>query len=278
MARGKKRVNQISVMNRRIKQGRGQGQGKKYLPWLKVQDGPSEGFLIRSLGWTTGRVHHLLSMLEDSYFCLLDWSKDVVDIREQYPLLPLRRTLEIADRLGIKHPSHPRSGQPIVMTTDFLIDVQTSEGIKTLARTVKPADKLTSVRVIEKFEIERTFWAEHGIDWGIVTEREIDKYSALANNVRVLHKSWDTDNLPFQALEHFYKIERLLYEQVSVRQVPPARSAGYVDDQLGLKPGSALSAFKHFLARRIWCVDMKKPLDFSRPMIVKRNPKGVRDE
>lgn len=275
MARGKKRVNQISVMNRRIKQGRGQGQGKKYQPWLRVQDGPSEGFLIRNLGWTTGRVHHLLSMLEDSYFCLLDWSKDVVDIREQYPLLPLRRTLEIADRLGIKHPCHPQTKQPIVMTTDFLIDVQTSEGIKTLARTVKPADKLTSVRVIEKFEIERTFWAEQGIDWGIVTEREINKYSTLANNVRVLHKSWDTDNLPLQAMEHLHKIERLLYEQVSVRQVPPARSAGYVDDQLGLKPGSALSAFKHFLARRIWHVDMKKTLDFSRPMIVKRNPKRV---
>ena len=265
-------------MKRRIKQGRGQGQVKNYLPWLKVQDGPSEGFLTRSLGWKTGRVHHYMSLHERRYFFLLEWSKKVVDIREQYPLLPLDRTLEIAERLGIMHPSHPYSGQPIVMTTDFLVDVTTVAGVINWARTIKPAEKLISDRTIAKFEIERTYWAEQGVDWGIVTEIEILKSGALAKNVRVIHKAWHTDNLPPQALEHLHKIEALLFQRVAKQQIPPARAARDVDDQLGLKPGSALSVLKHLLARRIWRVDMKKRLNFSYPMIVKHARNELRDE
>ncbi|WP_077849884.1 TnsA endonuclease N-terminal domain-containing protein [Clostridium puniceum] len=38
---------------------------------------------------------------------------DVVDIREQYPLLPIEDTLAIALELGIKHPEDPQTHQPI---------------------------------------------------------------------------------------------------------------------------------------------------------------------
>lgn len=65
----------------------------------------------------------------------------MVDIREQFPLLPLRRTEEIAKQLGIKH-AH-LDGVPVVMTTDFLITLRTSQGLIDIVRTVKPASKLT---------------------------------------------------------------------------------------------------------------------------------------
>lgn len=54
-----------------IKEGRGQGRGKDYLPWLRIQDIPSEGRATRSVGWTTGRRHELLSDLERDCFYLL---------------------------------------------------------------------------------------------------------------------------------------------------------------------------------------------------------------
>lgn len=274
MARARKQVNQKKVTQRRLKQGRGQGRGKDYMPWLRVQDGPSQGFLVRDLGWKTGRTHHFMSKHEDRYFCLLEWAPNVVDIREQYPLLPLERTLEIADRLRIKHPAHPRSKQPIVMTTDFLVDVKTDEGIINWARTVKPSEQLASKRVIEKFEIERTYWAEQGVDWGIITEREIGKWGALAKNVQTIHRAWNVDDLPLQAVEHLHKIEELLFEKLSTNKIPPSRAAGMVDDQLGLKPGCALVALKHFVARKMWRVDMAKDLDFNKAMLVRRPQKG----
>lgn len=61
-----------------------------------------------------------MSDLEPNYFCLTEYSDLVVDVREQFPLLPLEETIVIAEELGIKHPTDPKIGEPIVMTTDFL--------------------------------------------------------------------------------------------------------------------------------------------------------------
>jgi thiamine biosynthesis lipoprotein ApbE len=37
--------------------------------------------------------------------------------------LQIEETLVISDELGIKHPADPKTGKPIVMTTDFLVVV-----------------------------------------------------------------------------------------------------------------------------------------------------------
>jgi hypothetical protein len=72
-------------------------------------------------------MHHLLSINEQFYFFNLEWSIIVIDIREQFPFLPLESTLEIANHLGIKHPTDPVTQLPIVMTTGFLIDMSRDE-------------------------------------------------------------------------------------------------------------------------------------------------------
>ena len=69
-----------------LKEGRGQGTGANYLPWLTVQDVSSLGLSSRMHSRKTGREHHLLSKIEAGLFLILDWSDSVVDIREQFPL------------------------------------------------------------------------------------------------------------------------------------------------------------------------------------------------
>lgn len=59
------------------------------------------------------------------------------------------------------------------MTTDFYITLKRDDKKIYLARTVKPSKELEDPRVIEKFEIEREYWLRNGIDWAIVTEREL---------------------------------------------------------------------------------------------------------
>nr|WP_020060790.1 TnsA endonuclease N-terminal domain-containing protein [Bacillus sp. 123MFChir2] len=54
--------------------------------------------------------------MERNYFYLTEFSDVVSGIREQIPLLP-------QEELGIKHPADPKTGDPIVMTTDFLLTV-----------------------------------------------------------------------------------------------------------------------------------------------------------
>ncbi len=89
---------------RRIKDGRGQGLGKKYLPWLYVQDVPSDGRSHRVYSHKTGRIHHLLSDLELAAFLVFEWTPNITDIREQFPL-NREDTRSITRENRLKHPS-----------------------------------------------------------------------------------------------------------------------------------------------------------------------------
>ena len=154
-----------------IKAGRGQGEGSLYSPWISVHDFSSLGTVSRISGHKTKRVHHFLSRNELNYFFLLEWSDEVVDIREQYPLSNVELAADIAHKAGIEYPQDNVSGFPYVLTCDFMIT--TADGIK--ARTVKCAAELQNKRTLEKLEIERRYWEYVGVDWKIVTEHEIPK-------------------------------------------------------------------------------------------------------
>lgn len=39
------------------KEGRGQGTGEDYKPWINIQDFPSNGLSTRGKGWKTNRIH-----------------------------------------------------------------------------------------------------------------------------------------------------------------------------------------------------------------------------
>src|SRR5258708_17573686 len=125
-----------------IREGRGQNERDEYLPWLNVRDVSSRGRSSRHKGWKTGRPHHLFSKLEKRYHNTLEWSKIVTDIREQYPLLQLEETLDIAKQCGFEHPAipnkhDPKTLEPIVMTTDFLITLLVDGKRIDRARTTK---------------------------------------------------------------------------------------------------------------------------------------------
>ncbi|UVK83117.1 TnsA endonuclease N-terminal domain-containing protein [Pseudomonas sichuanensis] len=171
--RGRRIASQQDI-ERHIANGFGAGAGIGYVPWLRVQDVPSRGRSHKILGVKVDRIYHLLSDLERSYFLVAEFSEDVVDIREQYPLLPLPRAQAIASAIGVRYPMYPGTKQPCVMTTDFLLTVRTPDGsLKSIARTVKYQSDLQGdgyKRTIEKFAIERRFWQSQGVDWTIITE------------------------------------------------------------------------------------------------------------
>lgn len=156
-------------ISKRIKDGRGQGMGKDYQPWLTIQDVPSRGVSHRIYSHKTQRVHHLLSNLELYVFLILDWSSSVQDIREQFPL-NIDDTREICLEHGLRHPSIQGSEQ--VMSSDFMIDTNDKNKPQFLIQ-VKPLKELLKERTIEKLEIERRYWELKEIPWSIVTEQNI---------------------------------------------------------------------------------------------------------
>jgi hypothetical protein len=258
MAKRKRKTTQKSI-NKWIKEGRGIGRLAEYKPWLHIQDVPSKGLSSRIKGWKTGRVHHLLSLLELKYFYVLEWSQGVIDIREQFPLLPLEETLSIALSCGIRHPVDPRTKHPVVMTTDFVNTVRRGASDFDEPRTIKYKVDLLKPRTLEKLEIERRYWEARKITLKIITEDGIP--IALAKNVEWLHS--------YRHLGDFAGLDQLVFSQtVSAVKVTLRRQPGplrdimlQVDDRLALEPGTSLSVVRHLLANRHLLIDMLKPIN-----------------
>jgi hypothetical protein len=254
----------ISDLPKYLAKGYGQGEGANYIPMLHVQDFPSKGWRNRELGWKTGRQHDYFSNPELYYHYHLDWSKVVSDIREQFPLLPVERTLQIAEHCGIRHPIDPKTKEPIVMTTDFLVVIPRPIGFYKLARTVKPAKYLDKRRTIEKFEIERRYWLSLGIDWRIVTEYEIDMI--LVENVRWVHKFLHVSSLAPLPEGDVRDIAIKLTQRVRGSKDSLSNVALACDKRLGLEPGQSLVVARHLIASRQWQVDMLKPIRTAGPL------------
>ena len=235
------------AIDRRRKEGRGSGRGELYKPWLRIQDVASHGLVTRIKGWKTGRIHHLMSNLELRYFLTLEWNSNVIDIREQYPL-DLEETLAIAKKLGIAHPLDRRTKYPVVMTTDFVVTVNRPFGFIDVARTTKYIKELYKPRVAEKFEVERMTWVPRDVNWGIVTERDID--FVLAKNVRWVH--------PFRYISRFQNltdecvrhVEKFLAPRLIQEKEVLSALAGECDRKLGIKVGTSLKVVRHLIANR----------------------------
>lgn len=246
-----------------IKEGRGQGNGPNYKPWLTVRDVPSKGTSSRIMGWKSQRVHHFLSQsLEESYFYLLDWSPVVIDIREQYPLLPLEETLEISEELGLKHPVNVKTKEPEVITTDFMITVEDKDGVSLVARTLKKftdINETMNLRLYEKFLIEEVFYKRRNIRWGIVTE--IDMPKDLVQNIKFLHYALTLEGYPDVSSSEVLFIAPELFKALNNDERSCSNVALEFDKKLGKKPGTCLFIIQHMLATKKWFIDMNKRIN-----------------
>ena len=168
MGRGRK-LESLKDFQRALKNKYGIGKGSSYKPWLRIQDVSSSGIRSQIYGRKTKRIHHFLSSIESEYFYLAEFSDSVVDIREPFPLLPLNYTKKISNTIGIKPPTHPKNHEPIIITTDHLLTVNTPEGISYRAVSVKPENESDKPRVLEKIDIERVCWELLGVRFSYFT-------------------------------------------------------------------------------------------------------------
>lgn len=149
----------------------------KYEPFIKTGDVASFGTKHKCLGIKSKRVHHFLSTNEYLFFVLLEFQPEVVEIYEQFPLLPVTKTQLIAEALEIKHPRYVRTTTNMVLTTDFLVKLDSG---KWRAYSVKPDKSMENNRTVQKQTMEKAYWELQGIDWCLVLDRDI-KTTASAN-------------------------------------------------------------------------------------------------
>lgn len=255
-----RRVWNASVYEKYIREGRGCGFSADYSPWIRVQDFASRGVASRVRGRTTGRVHHLMSNNELAYFYILDWSDNVTDIREQYPLSDLPCAVNIAAQAGIKYPTNKASGYPYVLTCDFMITTTTG----TKARTIKLSSELDNPRVLEKLEIERRYWLEQGIDWQIITEHEIPYQKS--RNIEWLYSAYDIGAEDDKSDERLQP-QAMMMQLIIDNGYSALEAAQIVENEFHLTTGVGLQLFKLLVLNKKIEMNLNEPISL--------NAKGV---
>ena len=158
-------------MQRWIQEGRGLGHGVEYRPWRQVQDVLSIGHAHKVPGLKVRRMHQVLSDLEAACLTLLEFQPDVLDIREQFPLLPTELTERAAAILNVRHPVYVGTHLAQVLTTDFCVDVKgTDQSITEVAIAVKYGQDLVDACTRELLAIEREANRIVGRRWFVFTE------------------------------------------------------------------------------------------------------------
>lgn len=245
-----------------VREGRGLGSGKDYLPWLTVHDLSSLGRTARMLGRCNRRIHHLFSDVERGAFLEYDWRDDVVDIREQFPL-DRGLTRVIAADMGIRHPRDPQSGVDVVMTTDLLIDFADGSG---RAVACKRSGDLAKRRTAEKLEIERRYWERLGRPWMVWTELSTSK--VRVQNLGFLHEFIHADEVRWHVDGYWLRRATLFIR--SLESCDPETPFSVFAEEFerigGFQPGDAISTMRYLACRRMVSFDLDVRFDPSKPL------------
>jgi hypothetical protein len=248
----------LTKIARYIAEGRGQGFGRDYQPWLNVRDFPSHGRSHRAYSATVGRVHHFFSDVEYANFLTFDLDTEVVDIREQYPL-PLEDTQHIAKLLKYRHPREPGATWDNVMTTDILVTYQETGRQRLIAYAVKLEKDTKNRRVQQKLEIECAYWNSKGIRHAILTERDVPY--GLRQTLKWLHAGMNMDAASDETLASIKQCsQRLVVSIAGGRDSLTTLTDKCVklDKEFNVEGGSHLAAARFLLAHRILMTNLSR--------------------
>lgn len=240
-------------------EGRGNGTGVDYKPWILATSFSSLGRTRRVWSPKSNRMHHLLSDVEYSLFLMLEWALHVVDIREQFPL-PRDLTMAVAEDLGIKHPYYPRTDVPLVMTVDVLATTVRDGVIQLEAFDAKRLAETENFRSLEKLEISRRALSLMDVPHVLVFDTSI-------STQRTKNLAWIRDSIvkpgEVEPATDFWKnlSRRMTSDLAGLRaaQQTLADFCGEFDARHGLQAGSGLRVARLLMLERVLRPNLDHP-------------------
>jgi hypothetical protein len=157
-------------LHKKIKAGRGIGEGPTYLGWLGLRENPKKADIEVPFGLKTHRQHYLRTGVGAGYFYILERQRDVDDIREQFPILDIDSTLRICAKLKLNHKY--KNFDPEPFTIDFMV-TRGGDSKSYHARSLEPARGPLSAASQDTFLVLHHWCQERGIDWKPVRTAEI---------------------------------------------------------------------------------------------------------
>lgn len=260
-----------SKIQKYIKQGRGQGFQENYHPWTTTYDFSSTGRATRLKGVWIPRVFHLQSDIQYRAFLLFEFhlqlqfnsetanTVGLIDIRETYPLLDIMETIGVED-LRLDKYRDKEADEPFVITTNFLLTLRDFDGKERyIARTVKNSSELKRKITWEKLEIERRYWSAKGIEWKLITEKQLPRQ--LAKNLEWVRETLlEGDEVELDKEEMSARLLRKLFNN---NHLPVRKVLRVFDKNVGLPKGTGLFLFRYLIAKKEFRVNMNQTIDLS---------------
>ncbi|KXB29230.1 hypothetical protein AT959_18785 [Dechloromonas denitrificans] len=108
----------------------------------------------------------MLSEYEAIYFHLMERKSTLLDLREQWPILDIDRTLELCRQFGVRHPF--RGPYPEPLTIDFLITEMVNDSVTHRAASIKTPSDALDPEIRRRLAVEHAWCSERGIPWTLV--------------------------------------------------------------------------------------------------------------
>ncbi len=254
-------------ISRWMKEGRGQGEGPNYEPWLAVQDVlGNQGRCHRIPSPKLGRHVELMSDVERAAFLIVERSRWVTEAKEQYPL-PRKLSQAVAQAMGIRHPTYPGTNIPCVMTVDLMVTLRRPPVTLKLGIDCKTQDKAEDPNVIRKLELMRRCLATLGHEHVLFFDTHIPK-QIVRNLLWIISgRRHPNEELPYpdyldEARERLYShLSSTLFGDRPLRMV-----CQEFDDTSGQQPGTSLRAAKLLIDSYRLHVDLNGPDLPGRPL------------
>lgn len=154
-----------------------QGRYDKVGGFIKSREMNSMGTSTMLRDWKTGELVYLLSQGERDLYYTFRFNRLVKNVFTQVRL-DLKETNYIASRFRVRPAGNGRRS----MTTDFLVSFLDGRRI---AVSYKNSEKdLENRRTLEKLNIEKVYWEQHGVPYAICFRRNINP--VLVDNIRLV--------------------------------------------------------------------------------------------
>lgn len=255
MGRGRK-LETFDDFKRALKNKYGLGEGHTYKPWLRVQDVKSQGVRSQIWGRKTKREHHMLSSIESEFFYLAEFCDSVIDIREQFPLLPLNISQKIASLIDVKHPTIPVTNTPNIITTDFLLTMEVQGKTVYKAISIKPERESNKQRVLEKIDIERVWWELLGVQFQYFTGNELTRIQS--RNISWVTAPFRSAQSKFTDAQSRHALSLLRQEKYLIVDI-----CSIFVDEIAIEPEDAQNLLRYLIAEKLLTVDMSYSIEES---------------
>jgi hypothetical protein len=252
----------------RIRKGRGVGRGVQYKSWLKIKDVPSQGTSSSVRGICIERPYHALSQLETIYLYLTERKQSVIDIREQWPILDIDRTLQLCEERGVRHAYNGPYPEPF--TIDFLVTEQVDGQTIHRAASIKTPEAATDVEVRKRLAVEHIWCQERQIPWFLVDTSSFDRL--MLDTLRFM-RTWFRNRYEPEARS----IDRFSQEFLSV-YLPNRELASLLQiaaKRTGITPNEADDLFRYCAWTKRIDVSLRHPLSMNWPLVLARPTKNA---